>query len=718
MKTSFSGKISLKKIAVIALFAVTVLCAVLLCACKAKLVKITADCSISEAAVGDSLDKKSVTVIAYYGDNRSKVVSDFSLNYDFSSKGAKTVAVSYSENGITKTASFTVTVKEPQPPTPVLQSISATCDVSKVTVGDTLDKNAVTVTAKYDTSSDKAVGDFTLSYDFSTSGSKQVTVTYSENGVTKTASFTVTVEAPQDPEPALYAITAKYNGGEVEIGATLDKKDIVVTATYNDGENNEIEGYSKVVTDYLLEYDFSEAGNKQVVVSYSELGHTKTTVFYVTVKPSQPDVALLTSITAVYDGGQIEVGGVLNNADITVTATYGDGSFNTVTNFNVGGFSSATAGSKTVTVTYSENGVTVSCSFTVTVIEPTVVSNSNVSVHFMELGNNQTGDSVYIKAGETDILIDAGSNKSSTPTLIKYLDNFVMDGKLEYVIATHAHEDHIAGFVGQSGGKGIFEYYQCETIIDFNLTNYGMTDSSGKPTLYAEYVEKRTTAEANGAMHYTALDCYNNSNGAKRIYNLTPDGDVQLEILYQKYYEETYKSSENNYSVCCLIRQGNNNYLFTGDLESGGETSLAEKNKLPEVTLYKAGHHGSNTSSSAKLLNVIKPQYVVVCCCAGNVQYTQNLANTFPYQETINRIAPYTDNVYVTTMGIIELDNPSLEWDSSTNRWRNKGFTSMNGNVVFTCNNGEITVRGSNNNLKLKDTEWFKKYRDCPAVWE
>jgi beta-lactamase superfamily II metal-dependent hydrolase len=49
--------------------------------------------------------------------------------------------------------------------------------------------------------------------------------------------------------------------------------------------------------------------------------------------------------------------------------------------------------------------------------------------------------------------------------------------------------------------------------------------------------------------------------------------DVTLNILYQKYYEQS-TSSENNYSVCTLLSQGDDHYLFTGDLEKSGENKL------------------------------------------------------------------------------------------------------------------------------------------------
>lgn len=102
-------------------------------------------------------------------------------------------------------------------------------------------------------------------------------------------------------------------------------------------------------------------------------------------------------------------------------------------------------------------------------------------IHFLELGNIYTGDSIYIKAGDNDILIDAGSRSSSAKTISEYVDRYCTDGKLEYVIATHAHQDHIAGF---GGANGILAKYDVDTIIDFA----GTSSNSG---VYKSYVSAR-----------------------------------------------------------------------------------------------------------------------------------------------------------------------------------------------------------------------------------
>ncbi len=314
-----------------------------------------------------------------------------------------------------------------------------------------------------------------------------------------------------------------------------------------------------------------------------------------------------------------------------------------------------------------------------------------LSIHFLELGNKYTGDCTLIKVGDTEVLIDAGSRKGSAGTIVPYVQQYCTDGVLEYVIATHAHQDHIAGFVGTAKIDGVFESFVCETIIDYPLTN-------ATSAIRADYEELRDAEVASGAKHYTALECWKEENGAQRSYQLGEG--ITMNVLYQRFYEEK-TSDENDYSVCILLTQGERNYLFTGDLEHDGEQSLIENNDLPKCDLFKGGHHGSPTSNTPELFAVIEPKIVCVCCCCGSDEYTDNVANMFPSQAFVDNVAPYTDKVYVTTI----VSNNS------------DGFTSMNGNIVVTSDGETVNVNCSNNNILFKDTEWFAANRTMPDAW-
>lgn len=349
------------------------------------------------------------------------------------------------------------------------------------------------------------------------------------------------------------------------------------------------------------------------------------------------------------------------------------------------------------------------------------ISSADLSIHFLELGVSNAGDCVLIKVGNTEVLIDAGAKSTTAPTkaMLDYVASYCTDGILEYVIATHAHEDHIAGLVGQASGStytGFLYQYQIGTIIQFSKTN-------STSQIYQSYkAAVDYCKDEKGTNVYTALDCINNTNGAQASYYLDEAQTISLNILYQKYYE-TNASGENNYSVCTLLTQSlgekSNSYLFTGDLEKAGEQSLVESNpNLPHCVLFKGGHHGSSTSSNDVLLNKITPENIAICTCAGTYeyakkpteQYPDRYLNTFPTQEAIDRMSKHTENIYITTLGILNED------------YSTKSFVSMNGNIVFYYGKGEeeegksLKLWCSNNTTVLKDTEWFKANRTWNGV--
>lgn len=323
------------------------------------------------------------------------------------------------------------------------------------------------------------------------------------------------------------------------------------------------------------------------------------------------------------------------------------------------------------------------------------ISDADLSFHFLELGNKYTGDCTYVKAGDVDILIDCGSKSNSVQTVAKYLENYVVDGVLEYVIVTHAHQDHYAGFATSGKVKGIFDLFKCETIIDFA----GTTNSKKDTKMYQTYqANLQKEIEEDGATHLTALECINGQS----TFDLA--SGIRLEILDTGFYANPDSSNENNNSVCCMFTHQisateSRNFLFTGDLEKEGEANLCNLD-LPEVDLYKAGHHGSGTSSTKEFIDKIKPKVVCVCCCAGSSEYTDNVERQFPTQAFIDNVGAWTDKIYVTTMCVDYINNE---------------FTSFNGNIVYLSSNGtEPVVNCSNNNTILKNSQWFK---DNGRIW-
>lgn len=355
------------------------------------------------------------------------------------------------------------------------------------------------------------------------------------------------------------------------------------------------------------------------------------------------------------------------------------------------------------------------------------ITGADLSIHFLELGVANVGDCVLIKSGNTEVLIDAGAKSTRvskeylapTKAMLDYVATYCTDGTLEYVIATHAHEDHIAGLVGQESGTtrtGFLYQYNIGTIIQFSGHN---TTSA----IYNNYAQAVEYCRGKGTRVYDAIDCTKEENGASKVYYLNDEKTISMSILYQKYYDNK-AGTENDYSVCMLLSNKvsetqSYHYLFTGDLEGSGEKSLVENNPdLPHCVLFKGGHHGSSTSSNDILLNKITPENIAICTCAGTYEYADkpdaehpdNYKNTFPTQEAIDRMSKHTENIYITSLGIV---------GGAEENYATKGFTSMNGNIVFYYGKGKdeteksLKLWCSNSSTRLKDTEWFKQNR----VW-
>lgn len=321
-------------------------------------------------------------------------------------------------------------------------------------------------------------------------------------------------------------------------------------------------------------------------------------------------------------------------------------------------------------------------------------------IHFLEFDSASAGDSIYIKAGDTDILIDAGNKQNQTKKLVSQINEYCTDSKLEYLIMTHGDQDHIQSLSGTSKDTSVIYNYSIDNIIYNQKTS--KTTNVYKNTLKGFEYAKNTY---NTTITYAHEFFESDELTPKDSDTIELSDNVSMTILWNKFYF-TNSSDENNYSVSVLFTYKDNNdehnFILTGDLEKEGEEAMVKHYdgvsypSLPHCDLYKGGHHGSKTSSTNAFLAAITPDICCVCTCAGTNEYTTDYTNQFPTQHFINRISKYTDKVYITGM------------------YENGEFKSMNGQITVSCgknseNKVEVGIAASNNLIKLKDTEWFNE---------
>ena len=227
-----------------------------------------------------------------------------------------------------------------------LAAISAEYVGAAKSVGDAITAADFRVTATYTDGTTKVVTGVRLGIEtVEKVGANVITLTYVENGVTKTATATVEGKAQSgENEPTLVGITAEYRGADLEVGTDVAKADVVVTASYSDRT-------TKAVTDFTIgTYDKTTAGTKTVTVTYEG----KTATFQVTyVAQETPGEPTMVSVSFAYNGGQITVGDDVDVSMITATATYSDGTTKIVvvdTQYTLGAYDKTTAGTKTIDV--------------------------------------------------------------------------------------------------------------------------------------------------------------------------------------------------------------------------------------------------------------------------------------------------------------------------------------------------------------------------------
>lgn len=214
------------------------------------------------------------------------------------------------------------------------------------------------------------------------------------------------------------------------------------------------------------------------------------------------------------------------------------------------------------------------------------------NVHLFVLNVGQ-GDSILIQKKDYQILVDAGPGHVTLEELGKVMP--VMDRKIEQIIITHPHQDHIGGV------NEIIDRYEVGEI-------YG----TGVISTNAEYLEM--------------LKKIKDKNIAYKV----PTIGMQISLLENQeltflWPGEEYKEKDidnlNNSSVVAKLCYFSHCAMLMGDLEVDGQEQMVAKQKNTEIfrsDFMKISHHGSVNGTNQALLDVIEPKYAAISVGADN----------------------------------------------------------------------------------------------------
>jgi len=242
--------------------------------------------------------------------------------------------------------------------------------------------------------------------------------------------------------------------------------------------------------------------------------------------------------------------------------------------------------------------------------------------HFIDVGQ---GDATMIITEDSAVLIDTGT-QSHAERLATYVKSYT--DKIDYMILTHPHEDHIGG------ADEIIESIYVENII--------MSDADSDTYTFTKLLDAIEDANIN-LIQGIAGDSYT-------------AGEIEFTILSPLEDFRDY----NDYSLVTKVEFGNTSAIITGDVETHSEKDMVEKygyNGL-NADIFQVGHHGSYTSNSTEFIKCIDPEYAVISCGIDN-EYGH------PHRETLEKLERYDITCYRTDeMGTIVFssDGKDLEY--------------------------------------------------------
>ncbi len=290
------------------------------------------------------------------------------------------------------------------------------------------------------------------------------------------------------------------------------------------------------------------------------------------------------------------------------------------------------------------------------------IPEGSAEIHCIDAGQ---GDATLILADGMTVLIDTGENDPAN-VVIDYIKDLKIK-VIDYFIITHFDSDHF----GEAE----------EVLKEFTVKNLIIPDQSKDSKMYGYFIDSlKEKPEINVAVIEdnddldTALivdDIIDiDDKNDRKIYvgqtdenNKNDKGDLELEFFGP--VKDSYKNS-NDYSIIVMARWGNNKMLFTGDSEIEGEQAIVDKygielSRLFDCDIFKAGHHGSSTSSSKDVLDAATPKYIIISCGEDN-------SYGHPHKEAMDRFKNHVkeENIF---------------------------RTDLQGDIIFTTDGEAITVK-------------------------
>lgn len=229
----------------------------------------------------------------------------------------------------------------------------------------------------------------------------------------------------------------------------------------------------------------------------------------------------------------------------------------------------------------------------------------SMEVHFIDVGQ---GDAILVEIASSALLIDAGENHMAS-TVVNYLQKQGIE-KLDYIIGTHPHSDHIGGL------DYVISTFGADTIL--------MPDAVHTTKTYEDVLD----AIEDKGMKITL----------PRVGEEYRLGPASFSILAPN---SSDYNDLNDYSIGIRLVYENSEFLFAGDAGILSEQEMLKNGLNLSADVLKISHHGSEYSSCAEFLDAVSPIHAVISVGEDN-DYGH------PHEATLQALAERNIPVYRT----------------------------------------------------------------------
>jgi competence protein ComEC len=219
-------------------------------------------------------------------------------------------------------------------------------------------------------------------------------------------------------------------------------------------------------------------------------------------------------------------------------------------------------------------------------------SSPGLGLTFLDVGQ---GDSILVEfPGRKKMLIDGGGVADDSLDIGELVVSpYLWDlgvKKLDYLVLSHGHPDHLNGLKSVARNFRIGEYWEAVRPPGGNLAYEELTRNL-EPSVIRENVRRGFSRQ---------------------------EGAVRVEALHPEAAAGSFKDVSNDQSMVLKISMGAQSFLLPGDIGAGAEAELVNGEAEVWARVLKSPHHGSRTSSSPAFLDAVRPELVVVTAGRGN----------------------------------------------------------------------------------------------------